>query len=326
MRLFVFVFLVYLLSFNTAVAQSLGWNAGFDGFLDNREYYSIDNPQTIFAARTWGEVGADLDDYHRFRAGLNYLYEFGYDADARLPDVTMYYRYDAERIDFLIGAFPRRDLLSYPMVFLSDTLNYFRPNIQGTYAGYTWKSGHQSVFIDWTSRQTDDRPERFMFGLSGAVHRGIFFLEDHFMMSHLAGKGIPEPGFHLRDNGGFNANLGLNLSEKVFLDTLVLKAGAMVSLDRIRGVDDGWQTPAGFLGQASARYRWAGVDALYYRGQGHTFFYGDPFYMLENYGRLDLYVMPFQKENISLKINFIMHLAEGRIDYSQQLLLSVRLD
>ena len=235
----------------------------------------------------------------------------------------MYYHYDTEKIDFLIGAFPRNNLMNYPLVFLSDTLNYYRPNIEGTCLGYTGKNWQQHVFIDWTSRQTDDRPERFIFGFSGNVRYGMFFLEDHLMMAHLAGKGIPDPDFHLRDNGGFNINLGLDLSEKVFLDTLDVKLGGLVSLDRIRGVDHGWQTPAGFLGQLGLGYRSFGLSALYYRGEGHTFFYGDPFYRLKNYGRLDLYFIPFRNEHVNLKIDFAIHFAGGELDYSQQILLSV---
>jgi len=325
MRFPVYLILLAFLTGMPGHAQSLEWNAGYDGFLDNREYFSIDNPQTIFGSRVWGEIGADLGDYHRFRAGINYLYEFGYTAFAHIPDATMYYRYDREKIDFMIGAFPRRNLLSYPLVFLSDTLNYYRPNMEGACLGYTGKRLQQHAFIDWTSRQTDDRPERFIFGLWGKVRMGMFFLEDHFIMAHLAGKGIPDPDFHLRDNGGFHMNLGLDLSEKVFLDTLVLRLGGLVSLDRIRGVDPGWQTPAGFLGQLDLRYRGFGLTGLYYRGEGHTFFYGDPFYRLQEYGRLDLYFMPFRNKNVDLKIDFALHFAAGQVDYSQQILVSVRI-
>jgi hypothetical protein len=100
--------LLLFLSWIPGHSQTLGWNAGFDGFLDNREYYSIENPQTIFGSRTWGEIGADLGIDHRFRAGINYLYEFGYDVTAHVPNVTLYYAsYNTEKVDFLIGAFPR---------------------------------------------------------------------------------------------------------------------------------------------------------------------------------------------------------------------------
>jgi hypothetical protein len=317
----VIVFLLFPLA--DSFAQSFNWNAGFDGFLDNREYYSINNTRTIFGSRIWGEIGADLGEHHRFMTGINYLYEFGHSIDAHLPGVIMYYQYNSEQVDFLMGSFPRRDRLAYPLAFLSDTLNYFRPNIKGAIASYKGNNWHQSVFIDWMSRKTDERPERFIFGLSGHFRRGVFSIENHFLMAHLAAKGIPDPDFNLRDNGGANVNLGLDLSGYCMLDTLVFKAGGIISLDRIRDDDPVWQTPAGFLGQLSTRYRSIGLDALYYRGQGHTFFYGDPFYKLDSYGRIDLYVMPFRKENISLKINFVMHIARGQLDYSQQLLMSI---
>jgi len=309
-----------------AHSQKFEWMAGFDGFLDNREYYSIDNPQTIFGSRIKGEIGASLADVHRLRFGINYLYEFGHDLDAHLPNVTMYYQYDDDRINFQIGSFPRYKLLDYPLALLSDTLLYYRPNIEGAFFGYSGGWGFQNVFIDWTSRQTENTHERFIFGFSGALRKGILFLNHHFMMGHFAAKGVPDPDHHLRDNGGFQIDLGADLSGMVFLDTLGFSAGTLVSLDRTRGVDDGWQTPAGFIGQFKAFYKWFGINGLYYQGQGHTFLYGDPFYRLEQYGRLDFFYMPFHNENVSLKINFVLHFAESQIDYSQQILVSMALD
>ncbi|MFO7852340.1 MAG: hypothetical protein ACQERS_09045 [Bacteroidota bacterium] len=323
MRLIQFVLVLLLLSKASAFAQSFGWNAGFDGFLDNREYYSINNAQTFFGSRAWGEIGADLREHHSFRVGLNYLYEFGHDTDAHLPDVTMYYQYGSKKILFLIGSFQRRDILEYPLAFLSDSLDYFQPNVQGIYASYTGNNWHQGIFIDWIRRKTDDRHEQFVFGLSGRLRHGVFFMENHIMMAHLSKNGIPDPDFHLRDNGGINVSLGLNFSRYCLFDTLVLKAGSLVSLDRIRELGSGWQAHVGFLGQVSARYRMLGIDVLYYSGEGHKFLFGDPFYILNNYGRLDLYVMPFMKDNINLKINFGTHLANGQLDYSQRLLLSI---
>ena len=74
-----------------ARSQDFEWNAGFDGFLDNREYFSIDIPQTIFGSRIRGEIGGSLDGMHRLRGGLNFLFEFGSDPWVRRPDITMYY-------------------------------------------------------------------------------------------------------------------------------------------------------------------------------------------------------------------------------------------
>lgn len=326
MRYLYLTFTLLLILELPAYSQKFEWLAGFDGFLDNREYFSIEIPQTIFGSRIMGEIGASLSDLHRFRVGMNYLYEFGHELDAYPPDVTMYYQYDDDRINFLIGSFPRSSLLEYPIALLSDTMRYYRPNIEGVYLGYRGAWGYQNVFIDWTSRQTDDSFERFIFGFSGRLRKGIVFLNHHLMMGHFAGKAVPTPGHHLRDNGGLHINLGADLSEKTFLDSLTVSAGTLVSLDRIRGVDDSWQTPAGFIGQFTAFYRWIGITGQYYQGQGHTFLYGDPFYRLDQYGRLDIFYMPFHGRNLSLKINFVLHFAENQVDYSQQILVSMALN
>ena len=50
--------------------------------------------------------------------------------------------------------------------------------------------------------------------------------------------------------------------------------------------------------------------------------YGDPFYRLDRYGRLDLLILPFRGGPVDLKIDVGLHFAEGQVDYSQQLWLS----
>jgi hypothetical protein len=323
---YLFIFIsILLFTANPVSSQSFEWSTGTDVFFDNREYNSIDNPQTIFGERLWGEAGANLGEGHRMSAGLNYLYEFGSTAGAYLPNVTMYYQYKSRKVDFHLGAFPRKTVLDFPNALLSDTLLYYRPNVEGLSIAYRGDWGHQYAFLDWTSRQSDVDHERFIMGISGRLKTGVFFLDHYLMMAHLAGKAVPDPDFHLRDNGGLNINLGIDLSEKFIFDSLCFRVGSMVSLDRTRGLDNGWQTPAGFLGQFEAFYKALGIRGMYYRGQGHTFFYGDPFYKLKQYGRLDFYVMPFRREHIKLKIGMAMHFAESQIDYSQQVLLSVDL-
>ena len=322
-----FALFIIILSLSiTASSQQFEWQAGVDAFLDNREYFSIENPQTIFGTRFHFEAGGSISDVHSLRAGINYLYEFGHRPDAYKPDPTIYYQYDDGRIMLNAGAFPRRNRLDYPLALLSDTLLYFRPNIQGLYLAYSGDWGYQNVFIDWTSRQTDVNPEQFIFGFSGLVNWKFLYFSHHVMMAHMAGAGIPVPGFHLRDNGGMDINLGANLSDKIFLDTLTFSAGALVSFDRTREVDVDWQTPTGFLGQFSAMYKWMGIKGLYYNGQGHTFLFGDPFYRLKNYGRLDFIVAPFRTGPVRMKFDIGLHFAEHQIDYSQQVMITMILD
>jgi hypothetical protein len=171
----------------TAGAQDLEWSAGFDGFLDNREYFSIDIPKTIFGSRLRGEVGASLKEIHTLRAGVNFLFEFGSDPWVRRPDYTAYYKLKYKPFEFFIGSFPRRGLLDYPLALLADTLHYYRQNIQGVYLEFRRDWGYQNAFIDWTSHQTDSLPERFLFGFSGEAHFGLFYYSHHLIMGHFAG-------------------------------------------------------------------------------------------------------------------------------------------
>ena len=203
---------------------------------------------------------------------------------------------------------------------------YYRPNIEGLYGGYSWNWGQQNAFLDWTSRQTDTNHERFMAGTSGRFFFKDFFLSNYFLMSHFAGKATYDPDHSLRDNMGYNVDVGVDLSRKTFLDSLCIRAGILGSLDRTRSQGDAWQTPAGFLGQATIIYKFAGVSATYYAGEGQTFLYGDPFYRLERYGRLDLIVLPFRTGPVQLKLDFGMHFVKGQVDYSQQLWLTFDLD
>ena len=153
----------------------------------------------------------------------------------------------------------------------------------------------------------------------------MLFLTHHFVVGHFAGPRIPIPGYHLRDNGGFDVNLGVNLSEKVFLDTLLFSAGALVSLDRTRSVYD-VQMPAGFVGRFTVMHKSMGLSGLLYAGEGHTFLYGDPFYRLQRYGRLGIFFAPFRSGAVTMKIDCALHFVQGKLDHSQLILISMRLD
>ena len=326
MRYIAGTILLLLVAFGS-YAQTLEWHAGFDGFLDNREYFNtVQHHQTMFGSRFSANIGGSYKFQHRFRGGFNYLYEFGGQTDAYQPNIVMYYQYDNEPFTFYMGAFPRKELLDYPLALLTDTLNYYRPNIEGLYLRLKGNWGHQNVFIDWTSRQTDFDFEQFMFGFSGRVNWNWLFFYHHFLMGHLAGPGIPIPNHHIRDNGGFDLNIGADLSEMLIFDTLWISLGTLISLDRTRNVDDGWQTPAGFLAQSAIYWYGFGLQGTLYIGEGHSLIYGDSFYQAKEYGRLDVFWIPFRKQNIQAKLVSSFHFIESKLDFSQQILLSISLD
>ena len=198
--------------------ETFEWKTHYFSFFDNREY--AQNPyiqsQTMFGSRLDVSVGFCIDSVHLIQAGADYLYEFGANANSIPLFPTLYYAYSNKHLDFYFGAFPRTELPNYPTLLLTDTLNYYRPNIEGSLLNYKGKNGFQNIWADWTGRQTDTRNERFLAGTSGIIKSGIFYFENFLYMYHHAGTATKDTSFHLRDNGGGVFLAGLDLREKYF--------------------------------------------------------------------------------------------------------------
>lgn len=319
-RLFkvVCLFLVFLSGMAGLRAQEIEGNVNLHAFADNREYSRSQRfSQTIFGLRFSPEVGIRLDSVHRIRVGFNALHEFGSPKFTRTIDPVVYYQYQKKSWEFNMGVFPRLHLLTdYPRVIFTDTLNYYRPNIEGMllkYQNAVWK---QTVWIDWTSRQTATDRETFLFGFSGQYKPGLFFVSHYAMMFHNAGPGIRIPGDHVQDNGAAALKVGLDLSHKTFLDSLTLNTGGTVSFERTRSVS-GWHTPAGLLLEMHAGYKRFGLTNSFYHGQGHNLIYGDKFYSAKTYNRTDLSYTPIIYKNIEAKFILSYHFLEGKSDNQQ---------
>ncbi len=317
--------MLLLLALTPQFAQKIEWNAGINGIADNREYFNdYVAPQTIFGTRGRFELGFSTDSIHHARAGLDYFYEFGSYLGASRPDLLIYYHARKNPYHFYMGAFPRKNLLDYPLFLLSDTLHYFRPNIQGMYLSYQKKWGHQTVWIDWTSRQTKIKPENFLFGFSGKIKWHPFYAGHHFLMFHQACPAVKKPGEHLRDNGGADFFTGARWKNTGLFDTLDIQLMATLSIDRLRGVYS-WRMPMGIMPRFQIHYRSFGIKALYYLGEGHDVVHGDGFYQARRYGRVDFLFFPILQEKVRGMFAFTMHYIDGQIDYSQRFLLRMEL-
>jgi len=307
---------------NRLPAQHLTWQAGYFGFLDNREYFNpYVNDQTIFGARLSGALGFMLNDSNRIAAGVDYLYEFGSKGEGQPPDPVLYYNNTRRHTDFYIGAFPRLGLVEMPMALMTDTFRYFRPNVEGIFFRYHTGALMQNVWIDWTGRPSWQRRESFMLGFSGTLHKGIFIWQHHFVMSHLAHSLQPEPDIHLRDNGGYSAMVGLDLSRLTGLDTLTLCTGILGSYDRIRSMYD-LRFPVGWIAEAEAVYRGFGLHGVIYSGDNQTIVSGDGFYKSSFYSRVDGFYELNRKE-LTGRIQFSAHMVPGILDLSMSLLVRV---
>jgi len=299
------------------------WNVGMEGILDNREYFNqYTDHQTIFGSRVFLSGGLSINEHHQLVGGIDYFYEFGTLEDYHTPKMILYYKGHKDPLTFYFGSFHRKNLLNYPLVLLSDTLNYFRPNIEGIYLCYSKSRINQNIWIDWTSRQTSDIRETFLAGESGLYNVGIFYMKQYMIMYHHAKPGNSIPGDNIRDNGGLSASLGMNLNNFIPLDSCSFSIGSVLSYDRIRGIYD-LEFPFGILCELDLKYKKIGLSGKYYNGEGHKVLYGDGLYKAKSYGRIDIYYYPFYSKDINSKFGFSFHFIDGEINYSQAIIIQI---
>ncbi|MBN1159227.1 MAG: hypothetical protein JXA61_07585 [Bacteroidales bacterium] len=309
----------------SAAAQDVLWIAGNFSFFDNREYFNpyVDD-QTIFGSRAYGYAGFSLNGNNDFAVGVDFLYEFGSRGELRQPDLILYYHGGLKNLSFKIGAFPRYREMSMPLGLMSDTIQYYRPNIEGMSLEYTSKQFRHNVWIDWTGRQSFTKREMFRLGFSGYFSKGAFLYHHHFVMNHVAFSKNHGADEHLRDNGGYSALAGLNLSHLTGLDTLIIASGIMGSYDRLRGVYD-FSWPLGWISEAEVSYKGFGLRGLYYRGGEQIIVSGDGFYRSSSYGRTDIYYARGESRVIGT-VQFSLHFIPGVVDHSMSLVIRAQLD
>lgn len=315
--------LVILLILNTfwAKSQDLEYQVLFEGIGDNREYFDdLAYPQTILGARGTFEIGVKFDN-HRLRGGLSQLQEFGSDIDAQKPKLTLYYQFKDEKNEFLFGAFPRRDKIDFPLAMLTDTLLYYRPNIEGMFAELSWDWGHQNGFIDWIGRQTDFNSEIFTAGTSGEIFVNNLFLQNYILLTHDAVPIIEAPEDQIEDYVGFALQAGIRTPEdSKFVG--YIKAGILSSSFRKRSISYDFQNATSFFAEAKGKYKNFGLKSVLSSGGSHQFAYGDLFYRAKNYLRTDLIWYFINHEKVKATFNYSFHIINwSELNQQQQLSL-----
>ena len=326
-RLYYCICAILLLMGNPVFAQQPEYDVQFYGFGDNREFDGYDNAlsQTMLGERTSFAMGTTLEGNHRFRFGLDHLFEFGSGLDEQLPKLIAYYQFEDEKKTFYFGSFPRLNLISFPLALITDTFNYYRPNIEGLYADYRWDWGHQSGFVDWTSRQTDDRRETFMAALSGEMKGGAFFFQNYITLFHYAGRGIIRENEFVEDNLAFILYAGMDFEKVLNLHKGYFRAGVLESSYRNRGTGDTFQNAWSFTAELYAEIKYFALRANYNQGDGHHITNGDRYYDLDKYLRADIIWKFLQKEHVEGRFNLSFHLLDFSVlDQSQQLSLIYR--
>ncbi len=308
----------------SAKAQEFIWDAGVNGFFDNREYFNdYVEPQTMFGIRPFGTIGLRISDYYQISFGLDVLYEFGGAIDKDNLKPIIYFQFKKEPLNLIFGSSPRKDLINLPNVLQTDTFNYYRPNIEGIFLEFRKPWGFQNIWLDWTSRQTDVNRETFLIGGTGMLKKSIFYYKHDFIMTHFAGPSIPIPDDHLRDNGGLYAGVGIYHPRKS-LDSLSFSIGYTMSYDRLRNVYDLYFRN-GSLTELYFQYRGFGIKSALYLGEGQVQMVGDGLYAAKFYNRNDLFWKIFRKDCIEGKVEFSLHILKDLIDVSQSLTLYVKI-
>lgn len=315
-------------------AQKLLWDIDFMGFFDNREFKApYQTPQTFFGTRLSPEIGVEIRDKHRLKFGLSWIAEFDADKTSEV-DWTVYYGYTDSRLTALFGSFPRRLLAQeLPPALMYDSILYFNPNINGALFRYTARSGYAEMYIDWRSRQGEQKREIFTMATDGQFSWKRGFAGWYATVNHFA-KSKNSEGQNVIDNIIGNPYLGVDLSRLTFMDSLTIRGGAIISANRNRG-DGVWHTPVGFLGELTAEWRFLGLKNVVYAGDNQLTFYdefgamlhcGDPFYRAPFYDRLDFYVYFLRNRFVDCKACVSLHFVDGKVQNQQQLLLRFKLD
>lgn len=325
MRIVLLFCLVLLASIS--FAQKFEYDVVFHGLGDNREFQSqVANSQTILGERTSFAVGTTLDDHHQFRVGLSHLFEFGSEIDDQKPILTAYYHYtNDEQKEFYFGSFPRLDLIDFPLALITDTFQYYRPNIQGFLGQYNWDWGHQNGFVDWTGRQTENRREMFMAGFSGEMRHQHLFFQNYITLFHHAGTSIPQNSSQVSDDFGMIFFLGSDLHQLLPLQKSYIRAGIFSSKYRERSVTDGYINSSSFIAQFYGEIKYFALRSTFHAGDGHRIMNGDRFYDVDSYWRTDVIWRFINGKHVEGRFNLSFHLVEGsELDQSQQLSIIYR--
>jgi hypothetical protein len=318
--------LVFLLLSLSVAAQRPAFYLGFDHILDNREYftaYSIH--QTFFGARINPGVCFAFDSVHSVRAGFNYMYEFGGEFLGVKPQPDLYYRFEGRALKLSLGSFPRREVMDYPLMLLTDSLQYYRPNVEGASVRYNWGWGTIHSWVDWMGRETEETREAIHAGVDAALTPGTFRLEAISTRSHLARTTAPADNNRIRDDGSLLVLAGTDLSGRFFLDELSAATGYAGTYFRQRPAP-GFSWFHGWYSRLEAGFRFIRFNGSWYLGDPVSLMYGDPLYASGNYGRFDLFIDPFRNPRISSRIGWSFHVLPGEgLFHSQQVLLHVSL-
>lgn len=319
-------------------AQEFQWKAGLNYFFDNTEYAksTLTKDQTMAGVHFSPEIGVKWDSLHTIFVGTDLLKISGSQNIIDIAQPIAYYRYQHPKASFYAGVFPRSELLSnYSDLFFQDSINYYRPTLQG----FFWQAGKKSSFfnlwLDWTGHETATNRETFFIGASAYKKSGLFFADFQSYLFHFANTHPRTPSFNVSDNMLAQFSVGANYSNQSGLDTLLFSVGVLAGYERDRGLADGTHTPIGAVVRLNAEYYGFGTQNTLYAGNPRNIFYSNhgtgmywnnPFLRSGFYLQSKWYLNVIRSQFVNGKLSMNLHFSEGKVMFEQTFTVKALLD
>ncbi|MDE5941831.1 MAG: hypothetical protein K2H14_06940 [Muribaculaceae bacterium] len=324
--------------FFNAWGQKLTWSIDFGSVFDNREGDNSYTPtETYFFTNLAPEIGVAFSERDRISGGVVWNQPIGREWGGARVSPTLYYRHEARRWSLSMGMFPRTHLHEpLPGFLWCDSLTYFQHNIRGVLAQYHSPSAFVDFYLDWRQMQTTTQREAFNIVFHGqwAPRAGRFFIGGHLMMNHYALVKHSPANQHIVDNFLVNPYVGVDLSGDTPLDSLYVRAGGLLTVERNRAYDN-WTAPGGGWFDVVAEWRWLGVRNSLYAGKRllpsysefrGALYPGEPFYSSPFYNRTDIYARIVRNRWVDLEASLDFNVARNSFIFYQRIMLRVYLD
>ena len=319
-------------------AQNIQWKADLNYFFDNTEYAksTLTNDQTMAGVHFSPEIGLKWDTVHSFFVGADVMKISGSDNFIDIAQPIAYYQYQKHNNSFYAGAFPRSELLAnYSDLFFQDSVNYYRPVMQGLF----WQVGNNksnfNLWLDWTGHETPTIRETFFVGASAHQNLNLLFIDFQSYLFHFANTQPRNPLYNVNDNALAHLSFGLSYSDKTGIDTLLFAVGVLAGYERDRGLANGTHTPIGAVIRFYSEYKGVGTQNTLYAGNprdifyykyNHEMYWNNPFLRAGFYLQSKWYLNVIRSKYVDGKLGLNLHFSEGKMMYEQVFTLKAQID
>lgn len=336
LRLSLIALLLICLCTTSAAQARLEWSVDFGTVFDNREGDNdYRRAETIFFTQLRPLAGIRLGRHDSFMGGVDWIEPVGYDWEGTRVRPVLFYRHSTDRWSGSFGVFPRTQLFEeMPSFMWGDSTAYFQPEIRG--ALLQWRGGRSfaELYVDWRQKQTVSKRESFTIAGHGRWQApgGPWMAGGYITMNHLAlTKNAPE-NMHIVDNFLAAPYIGADFSDGTALDSLRVRAGAAITVERNRA-EGNWRYPAGGWLELIIGYKGFRLKNMLYAGGrllpsfglfGAELYQGDPFYGPRFYDGAELSYGIIQKKWGQLRAELDFNFSPHSFIFYQKITLAIR--